>query len=98
MVCACCTRVVCLCFMEQVHMPFESVANYSAFSIRVPESEVEQLDTTLRAVPTAKREAMREAMQRLWPRFIYAQASCIAPPCLRFTLHALELLSQRWPT
>ncbi len=80
-------------------MPFETVIDYSAFSLRVPEAQVwppparpadrpstwrlphvaastwqiEQLDATLRAVPHARRAAMRAAIRRVWLRFSYTR-------------------------
>ena len=46
-------------------MPFEGVLDYAAFSIRIPEADVEQLDALLRAVPAARkvREYVRECVR-----------------------------------
>ena len=41
--------------MDGVLMPFEGVLDYASFSIRIPEADVEQLDTLLRAVPAARK-------------------------------------------
>jgi hypothetical protein len=60
--------------MDNVHMPFETSLNYSSFALRVAEKDVEQLDRLLRSVSVATRTAMREAMGRLWVRFVYARA------------------------
>ena len=60
--------------MDGVLMPFEGVLDYASFSLRVPEAEVEQLDTLLRAVPAARKAAMRAAMATLWTRFTYAKS------------------------
>ena len=60
--------------MDNVHMPFETSLNYSAFSLRVPERDVEQLDTILRAVTHRTRRRMRAEMKRLWVRFTYARS------------------------
>lgn len=60
--------------MDNVHMPFETSLNYSSFSIRVAEADVEQLDGILRSVGTATRRAMRAVMRRLWTRFTYARS------------------------
>ena len=48
--------------------------DYASFSLRVPEADVEQLDTLLRAVPAARKAAMRAAMATLWTRFTYAKS------------------------
>ena len=58
--------------MDNVHMPFESTLDYAAFSLRVPERQVEELDAILRAVPAERQRAMREAMRAVWTRFTYA--------------------------
>ena len=60
--------------MDNVHMPFETSLNYSAFSIRIPERDVEQLDTILRSIDASTKRRMREAMRRLWVRFVYARS------------------------
>ena len=60
--------------MDGVRMPFEGVLDYAAFALRVPEADVERLDALLRAVPAARRAAMRAAMATLWTRFTYAKA------------------------
>ena len=39
-------------------MPFEGIMDYAAFSIRVPERDLEQLDTLLRAVTRRRQAAM----------------------------------------
>ena len=53
--------------MDGVQMPFESVLNYSAFSVRVPEADVECIDAILRAIPRRARAEMRRAMRSRWP-------------------------------
>ena len=60
--------------MDNVHMPFETGLNYSEFSVRVPEAQVEEIDAILRSVSQERRAAMRLAMRRLWTRFIYARS------------------------
>ena len=60
--------------MDNVQMPFESVLNYSAFAIRVAEKDVELVDSLLRSVRLETRRAMREAMFRIWTRFVYARS------------------------
>lgn len=55
-------------------MPFESLLNYSEFSIRVPEAHVERLDEILRGTPAAERAAMRARLAEIWTRFTYARA------------------------
>ena len=55
-------------------MPFETGLNYSEFSVRVPEAQVEEIDAILRSVSQERRAAMRLAMRRLWTRFIYARS------------------------
>ena len=60
--------------MDNVHMPFESVIDYAAFALRVPEKDVERLDTILRAVTPARQRTMREAMAAVWTRFTYARS------------------------
>ena len=44
--------------MDGVHMPFEGVLDYAAFSIRVPERHLEQLDALLRVVTHREQAAM----------------------------------------
>ena len=60
--------------MDNVHMPFETGLNYSEFSVRVPEAQVEEMDAILRSVSRERRAAMRAAMRRLWTRFIYTRS------------------------
>ena len=60
--------------MDNVHMPFETILNYSAFSLRVPEADVGNLDAILKSVSQSTRGEMRLAMRRLWMRFIYARS------------------------
>ena len=60
--------------MDGVHMPFETLLNYSAFSVRVPERDVEKLDAILRSIGARTRRRMRAEMRRLWTRFVYARA------------------------
>ena len=60
--------------MDGVKMPFEGLLDYSAFAVRVAEKDVEQLDAILRSVLPATRRAMREAMFRIWTRFVYARS------------------------
>ena len=55
-------------------MPFETSLNYSAFSIRIAERDVEQLDTILRSIDASTKRRMREAMRRIWVRFVYARS------------------------
>ena len=60
--------------MDGVHMPFEGVLDYAAFSMRVPERHLEQLDALLRAVTPQRQAAMREATRKVWTRFTYASS------------------------
>ena len=65
--------------MDNVHMPFESVLDYTTFAVRVPEADVERTDEILRNISVDARERMREAMRGLWLRYTYAQAFLDAP-------------------
>lgn len=49
-------------------MSFESALDLSAFTIRIPEKDAEQLPEILNAVPEARRQEMRGAMARVWQR------------------------------
>ena len=57
--------------MDGVHMPFEGIMDYAAFSIRVPERDLEQLDTLLRAV-TRRRQAAMPPLTYLLTYYGYA--------------------------
>ena len=60
--------------MDNVHMPFETLLNYSSFAIRVSEAEVEHLDDILRSVTVDTRRTMRRAMRHVWTRFTYSRS------------------------
>ena len=70
--------------MDGVHMPFEGVLDYAAFSIRVPEADVEQLDALLRAVPAARKvsEYVRECVRKRAPRPTASTPHGSFPPSL----------------
>jgi len=59
--------------IDNVHLPFESLLDYDAFALRVPESHVEKLDELLRAVPEERKRRMRIAMRAVWTRFAYTR-------------------------
>lgn len=65
--------------MDNVHMPFETVLDYSLFAVRVAESDVEWTDEILRNISLDARRRMRDSMSRLWLRYTYAQALLDAP-------------------
>lgn len=60
--------------MDNVHMPFETVLDYSLFSVRVREADVERTDAILRNISVQTRRKMRKVMGRIWLRFTYSQA------------------------
>ena len=58
--------------MDGIEMPFENVLDYSAFSIRIAESDVSKLPTILRAIPSAEVERLRYGLHIVRSRFGYS--------------------------
>ncbi len=56
---------------DNVHMIFESILDWEAFSIRVPEAQIEQLPQLLLAITPERLAAMQAALAKVWHRFAW---------------------------
>jgi hypothetical protein len=54
---------------DGVHAPLESVLDYAAFSVRVPEQQVDLLPEILAAVPPKELRRMQRNLRRVWHRW-----------------------------
>jgi hypothetical protein len=62
--------------MDNVHGVFESLLDYSQFSVRVAQADIAKLPAILQAIPASKVLEMQVALARVWHRFAYR---CAAP-------------------
>jgi hypothetical protein len=67
--------------MDGVHAVFESILDWGSFSLRVPESQLEQLPELLLAVTPERLQAMQAALARVWHRWGSAAAPLHPAPC-----------------
>ena len=61
-----------LIIMDGVHLPFENVLDYSAFSLRVDEADIPRLPAILRAVSPERVAQLRRGLAAVRARFGYA--------------------------
>jgi len=59
---------------DGIVLPFEPHLThlYERAVLRLPQCELDSLEANLRAVTLARRQAMREALEQLWPALVYA--------------------------
>eukprot|EP00798_Chlamydomonas_sp_ICE-L_P028399 gene28399-31534_t len=58
--------------MDNVHAVFESVLDWSKFSIRINESDIARTPDILSAITDAQVEKMQQQLSKVWHRFAYA--------------------------
>jgi hypothetical protein len=51
-----------------VHLPFESVLDFSAFALRIPQADLKKVPEILNAVPEDKVVEMQKALGKAWRR------------------------------
>jgi hypothetical protein len=56
-----------------VHAPFESILEYEAFSLRVPEQQLDDLAQLLAAVPEQELKQMQHNLRQVWHRWVTAR-------------------------
>lgn len=56
---------------DGIHLIYENVLEYQDFAVRIREDEIPQLVNILRAVNETEIDSKLDAVQKLWPRFIY---------------------------
>ncbi|KAG2444184.1 hypothetical protein HYH02_009122 [Chlamydomonas schloesseri] len=64
--------------IDGVHMKFETLFDVDSFSIRIPEADVANILTILKAVPPARIRAMQISLGQVWHRYRYAALPGIA--------------------
>eukprot|EP00798_Chlamydomonas_sp_ICE-L_P007380 gene7380-504_t len=57
--------------MDDVHAVLESVIDYSQFSVRIKESEIERTPEILLDITPQEIEGMQRALAKVWTRFVY---------------------------
>ncbi len=57
--------------MDNVHAVFESILDYSQFSVRVAQADIAKLPAILQSIPAGKVLQMQKALARVWHRFAY---------------------------
>eukprot|EP00208_Stichococcus_sp_RCC1054_P003318 CAMPEP_0206142432 /NCGR_PEP_ID=MMETSP1473-20131121/16814_1 /ASSEMBLY_ACC=CAM_ASM_001109 /TAXON_ID=1461547 /ORGANISM="Stichococcus sp, Strain RCC1054" /LENGTH=314 /DNA_ID=CAMNT_0053537429 /DNA_START=144 /DNA_END=1089 /DNA_ORIENTATION=+ len=57
---------------DGVQEKFESLLDYAAFSIRIPEADLESLPEILHAIPATQRQEMQITLGNIWHRFVYS--------------------------
>ncbi len=53
---------------DDVMVSFDSVVDLSAFTVRIPQADVEKLPDILLAISEERRQEMRAAVARVWNR------------------------------
>lgn len=57
---------------DSVHVPFESLLDFEAFSVRVSEQQLDQLARILTAVTARDLRRMQRNLRRVWHRWARA--------------------------
>ncbi|KAL4452532.1 hypothetical protein ABPG75_008194 [Micractinium tetrahymenae] len=58
--------------VDEVDVSFESILDYSAFTVRIAEADAEKLPEILQAIPEERRQEMRRNIAEVWHRFTYS--------------------------
>eukprot|EP00798_Chlamydomonas_sp_ICE-L_P013248 gene13248-19085_t len=57
--------------MDEVHAVYESMLNWTAFSIRINESSIPDVPQILLSIPEERVQRMQHCIQKIWHRFAY---------------------------
>ena len=64
--------------MDGVHVVFETILNWSSFSIRIPEADIDKTVEILLAVPERKLRSLQAHLSRVWHRFRYVKGPALS--------------------
>jgi len=65
------TRCIPIVIADDIEFPYESEINYSAFTLKLPEKDINNIMEIMRDMPESERERRRREMDRVWLRFTY---------------------------
>ena len=65
------TRCIPIIIADDIEFPYESEINYSAFTLKLPEKDVNNIMEIMRGMPEEERERRRREMDRVWLKFTY---------------------------
>ncbi|KAL4438037.1 hypothetical protein ABPG77_004258 [Micractinium sp. CCAP 211/92] len=57
---------------DNVHLAFESILDFPAFSLRIPQADMERVPDFLLAVPPARVAELQRGLAKVWRRFAYS--------------------------
>jgi hypothetical protein len=60
------TRCIPVVIADDIEFPFESDINYSSFTLKLPEKDVNNILEIMRGMPEAERERRRREMDKVW--------------------------------
>ena len=64
-------RCIPVVIADDIEFPYESEVDYSEFSLKLREKEVDDIVAIMRNMPEEVRERKRQVMDRLWLAFTY---------------------------
>ncbi|KAK9805381.1 hypothetical protein WJX73_008851 [Symbiochloris irregularis] len=64
--------------MDDVDPIFATAVDWHSFSVRVPEAQMDQLDSILLAIPPERIEQLQLGLSQVWQRFMYRDYSLFA--------------------
>lgn len=64
----CLSSCIPVIIVDEVDVSFESVLDYTAFALRIPQADAERLPQILQAIPEERRQEMRRNLARVWQR------------------------------
>ena len=59
------TRCIPIIIADDIEFPYESEINYSAFTLKLPEKDVNNIVEIMRGMPEAERERRRKVMDEV---------------------------------
>mmetsp|Transcript_19563 Transcript_19563/g.42445 ORF Transcript_19563/g.42445 Transcript_19563/m.42445 type:complete len:788 (+) Transcript_19563:181-2544(+) len=63
--------------MDGVHVVWESILDWSSFSVRIPEKDIERTLEILLAIPERKLRSLQVHLSRVWHRFRYHSGAAL---------------------
>lgn len=58
---------------DNVHLAFESILDFPAFSLRIPQADMERVPDILLAVPPARVAELQRGLAKVWRRWGWRQ-------------------------
>ncbi|GBG67333.1 hypothetical protein CBR_g471 [Chara braunii] len=64
-------RCIPVVIADNIEFPWENFLDYSQFSLKIPENQIDSIVSVMRGISAKERERKRQEMEKVWMMFTY---------------------------